>query len=115
MRYKCCASEEGMSSRSAEMNTLHLFGSYSGPVMGSFYHSSCRKDQGTVFFFKFGIEDFTDPGLLKTLLTLTGLSQWFCLHKCLGIVLLMIRFLFSPRPMRGLNTFGKTCMLLTKP
>ena len=50
MRYKCCASEEGMSSRSAEMNTLHLFGSYSGPVMGSFYHSSCRKDLGTVFF-----------------------------------------------------------------
>ena len=47
MRYKCCASEEGMSSRSAEMNTLHPFGSYSGPVMGSFYHSSCRKDQGT--------------------------------------------------------------------
>lgn len=51
MRYKCCASEESMASRSAEMNTLHLFGSYSGPVMGSFYHSSCRKDQGTVFFF----------------------------------------------------------------
>ena len=50
MRYTCCASEEGMSSWSAEMNTLHLFGSYSGPVMGSFYHSSCRKDQGTVFF-----------------------------------------------------------------
>ena len=51
MRYKCCASEESMASRSAEMNTLHLFGSNSGPVMGSFYHSSCRKDQGTVFFF----------------------------------------------------------------
>ena len=97
-----------MSSRSAEMNTLHLFGCYSDPVMGSFYHSSCRKDQGTVFF-------FTDPGPLKILLTLTGLSQWFCLHKCFGIVLLMIRFLFSPRPMRGLNTFGTTCMLLTKP
>ena len=55
MRYKCCASEESMASRSAEMNTLHRFGSYSGPVMGSFYHSSCRKDQGTVFFFFFNL------------------------------------------------------------
>ena len=93
MRYKCCAghipSEEGMSSRSAEMNTLQLFGSYLGPVMGSFYHSSCRKDQGTVFILKFGIEDFTDTDLLMILLTLTGLSLWFCLHKCFGIVVLM--------------------------
>ena len=31
------------------------------------------------------------------------------------VVLLMMRFLFSPRPMRGLDMFGKTYMLLTKP
>ena len=31
---------------------------------------------------KFGIEDFTDPGILKIRLTLAGLSLWFCLHKC---------------------------------
>ena len=73
-----------MSSRSAETNTLHLFGSYLGPVMGSFYHSSCGKDQGTVFILKFCIEDFTDPGLLKIRLTLNGLSLWFCLHTCFG-------------------------------
>ena len=29
-----------------------------------FYHSSCRKDQFTVFSLKFGFQDFTDPGLL---------------------------------------------------
>ena len=28
-------------------------------------HSSCRKDQFTVLFLKFGVEDFIDPGLLK--------------------------------------------------
>ena len=33
--------------------------------------------------FKIGTQDFTDPGLLKIRLTLTGLSLWFCLHKCL--------------------------------
>ena len=31
---------------------------------------------------KFGIEDFTDPGLLKIRLTFAGLSMWFCLQKC---------------------------------
>ena len=38
------------------------------------------KDQFTVLIFilKFGNEDFTDPGLLKSQLALTGLSQWFC-------------------------------------
>ena len=28
-------------------------------------HSSCRKDQFTVLFLKFGVEDFIDQGLLK--------------------------------------------------
>ena len=28
------------------------------------------------------IQDFTDPGLPKIRRTLTGLSLWFCLHKC---------------------------------
>ena len=46
-----------------------------------FYHSSCRKDQFMVVILKFGTEDFTDPGLLKIWLTLTGLSLWFHLHK----------------------------------
>ena len=46
-----------------------------------FYHSSCRKEQFTDLILKFGTQDFTDPGLLKILLTLTGLSLWFCLHK----------------------------------
>ena len=45
------------------------------------YHSSCRKDQFTVLFLKFGVEDFIDPGLLKIRRVLTGLSLWFCLHK----------------------------------
>ena len=27
-----------------------------------FHHSSCRKDQFTVLIFKFGTQDFTDPG-----------------------------------------------------
>ena len=49
-----------------------------------FYHSFCRKDQFTVLILKFGIEDFTDPGLLKIWLTLNGLSLWFCLQKCFG-------------------------------
>ena len=30
-----------------------------------FYHSSCRKDQFTVFISKFGTQDFTDPSLLN--------------------------------------------------
>ena len=46
------------------------------------YHSFYDKDQFTVLILKFDIEDFTDPGLLKSRLTLTGLSLWFCLHKC---------------------------------
>ena len=41
-----------------------------------FYLFSCRKDQFTVLILKFDIEDFTDPGLLKIQLTLTGLSLW---------------------------------------
>ena len=37
------------------------------------YHSSCRRDQFTAaLILKFGIEDFTDPGLLKIQRTLTG-------------------------------------------
>ena len=40
------------------------------------------KDQFTVLSLKFGTQDFTDPGLLKIRGTLTGLSLWFCLHKC---------------------------------
>ena len=48
-----------------------------------FYHSSRRKDQFTILNLKFGTQDFTDPGLLKIRWTLTGLSLWFCLHKCL--------------------------------
>jgi len=44
-------------------------------------HSSCRNDQFTVLFLKFGVEDFIDPGLLKIRRILTGLSFWFCLHK----------------------------------
>ena len=48
-----------------------------------FYHSSRRKDQFTVFNLKCGTQDFTDPGLLKIRRrTLTGLSLWFCPHKC---------------------------------
>ena len=46
-----------------------------------FYHSSCRKEQFTDLILKFGTQDFTNPGLLKILLTLTGLPLWFCLHK----------------------------------
>ena len=46
-----------------------------------FYHSSCRKEQFTDLILKFGTQDFTDPGLLKILLTLTGLSLWLCLYK----------------------------------
>ena len=47
------------------------------------YHSSRRKDQFTVFNLKCGTQDFTDPGLLKIRRrTLTGLSLWFCPHKC---------------------------------
>ena len=48
-----------------------------------FYHSSCRKDQLTVLNLKFGTQDFTDSGLLKIRRTLTGLSLWFWLLKCL--------------------------------
>ena len=44
-------------------------------------HSSCRKDQFTVLFLKFGVEDFIDPGLLKIRRILTGLSLRFCLYK----------------------------------
>ena len=44
-----------------------------------FYRSSCRRDHSTGLILKFGIEDFTDPGLPK-IRSLTGLS--FCLHKC---------------------------------
>ena len=47
-----------------------------------FYHSSCRRDHSTVLILKFGIEDFTDPGLPKIRMSFTGLSLWFCLHKC---------------------------------
>ena len=36
----------------------------------------------TVLILKFGTQDFTDPGVLKTRLTLTGLSLWFGLLKC---------------------------------
>ena len=36
-------------------------------------------DQFTLLILKFDIEDFTDPGLLKIRLTLTGSSLWFCL------------------------------------
>ena len=36
-------------------------------------------------------QDFTDPGLLKIRLTLTGgLSVWFCLQKCLFVTPLQI-------------------------
>ena len=42
-----------------------------------FYHSSCHKDQFTVLSLKFGILDFTDPGLLKIRLSLAGLLLWF--------------------------------------
>ena len=45
------------------------------------YHSSCREDKFTVLILKFGIGVFTDPGVLKIRLTVTGLSLWFCLHK----------------------------------
>ena len=47
-----------------------------------FYHSSRPKDQFTILSLKFVTQDFTDPGLLKIRRTLTGLSLWFCLHKC---------------------------------
>ena len=47
-----------------------------------FYHSSCRRDHSTVLILKFGIEDITDLGLPKIRMSLTGLSLWFCLHKC---------------------------------
>ena len=46
--------------------------------------SSGREDQFTVLILKFGIEDLTDSGLLKTWLTLNGLSLWFCLQKGFG-------------------------------
>ena len=36
--------------------------------------SPTRKDQFTVLILKFGIQDFTDPGLQKIQPTLTGLS-----------------------------------------
>ena len=65
-----------------------ISGKYNSPFYFCFlsffsYDSSCsRKDQFTALIFQFGIEDFTDPGLLRILLTITGLSLRFCLHKC---------------------------------
>ena len=44
----------------------------------------------TVLIFKSGIEDFTDPGLLKIRLTLTSLSFWFCLQRCLWFLVLFL-------------------------
>ena len=40
------------------------------------------KNHFTVLILKIGTQDFTDPGLQKIRLTLTGLSLWFCLLKC---------------------------------
>ena len=34
------------------------------------------KDQSAALILKFGTQDFTDPGLLKIRLTLTGFSLW---------------------------------------
>ena len=44
--------------------------------------------QGSVYCLSlhFGTQDFTDPGLLKIVRTLTGLS-WFCLHKCFWAII----------------------------
>ena len=44
----------------------------------------------TVLILKFGIKDFTDPGLLKIRLTLTSLSFWFCLQRCLWFPVLFL-------------------------
>ena len=64
-----------------------ISGKYYSPFIVVFfiyfsYHSFYDKDQFTVLILKLGIEDFTDPVLLKIRLTLTGSSLLFCLHKC---------------------------------
>ena len=55
----------------------------------------------TVLILKFGIEDFTDPGLLKIQLTLAGLSLW-CFHKCIlhfsVLAKCMVQFYLLPFP-----------------
>ena len=84
-----------------------------------FYHSSCRKDQFTVFSLKYGTQDFTDftilLGLLKIRWTLTGLSLWFCLHNCFwykqfghaGPRVLLA----SPQPKSSEKLFSYSCKL----
>ena len=54
------------------------------PVAGPFPVAGhiATANQFTVIILKLSIEDFTGLGLLKTRRTLTGLSLWFCLHKC---------------------------------
>ena len=54
---------------------------WNDPSFIFFYHFSCRKDQFTVFNWKFDSQYFTDPDPLKIRRTLNGLSLWFCLHK----------------------------------
>ena len=51
----------------------------------SLFFLSLSLPQGSVYCLSlnFGTQDFTDPGLLKILRTLTGLS-WFCLHNCVS-------------------------------
>ena len=51
----------------------------------SLFFLSLFLPQGSVYCLSlnFGTQDFTDPGLLKILRTLTGLS-WFCLHNCVS-------------------------------
>ena len=44
----------------------------------------------TVLILKSGIEDLTDRGLLKIRLTLTSLSFWFCLQRCLWFPVLFL-------------------------
>ena len=54
----------------------------------SLFFLSLFLPQGSVYCLSlnFGTQDFTDPGLLKILRTLTGLS-WFCLHKCFWAII----------------------------
>ena len=49
-----------------------------------FYHSSSRKDQFTVLSLNFGTQDFTDPGLSRSIQVYPGLSLLFGVIQLIG-------------------------------
>ena len=59
---------------------IYLFSSLLFSVCYIFKSRKCNVHIASVFIFC--IEDSTGPELLKIRLTPTGLSLWFCLHKC---------------------------------